>query len=321
MNKAITGFILFLAFHCSIVRADFNKGMEFVQQARWYDAEQEFRPEAEAGNADAMYWLGRSLEFQDYQKGLTAGEWFYKSAELGNPWAMYSLQDDTNCDFFGWPCDRMNWKDKQIEIWREKAAKGDGLAEYALASYDLGWKGYIPVVRKKERNRRLTKALEFGASYAAITLNTELIDGRGYKTAPKKVREEGLKYLKIAANQSYAPAMTDIVDYSDLLDEGESKVWLYKALTLGYPSAPYLLIYAYDEGEYGFAKDKEQAYYFSKVLSGWGGKFAREDYYSNDDGKIGENLTREKKIELDKKAEEWLATHTVNHFYNEVNLF
>ncbi|MFC1503350.1 hypothetical protein ACFL53_03230 [Pseudomonadota bacterium] len=97
----LTHVILINAVLCSYSYANFEQGMEYVQQARWYDAEQEFRPEAEAGNPDAMHWLGRSLEYQNFQKGLTAGEWFYKSAELGNPWAMYSLQDNTNCDFFG----------------------------------------------------------------------------------------------------------------------------------------------------------------------------------------------------------------------------
>ncbi|WP_146155048.1 sel1 repeat family protein [Photobacterium lipolyticum] len=279
----------------SYSHASFEQGMKYVQQARWDDAEQQFRAEAEAGNADAMYWLGRSLEFQDFQKGLTAGEWFYKSAELGNPWAMYSLQDNTNCDFFGWPCDRKDWKEIQIEIWRDMAAKGDGLAEYALASYDLGWKGYIPFVRKKKRIRRLTKALDMGYNYSAMTIYGIILGNYGYDTAPQYLRKESINYLLIAAKNGYAPAMTALSGYSDIIGHKETKKWLYKSLDLGYPDSPYLLSHYYNDGTDGFKQNSEQAYYYAKINVGLGGEDASRSYSAVQDGRIGGDLTIEKK--------------------------
>ncbi|MGF1760036.1 hypothetical protein L4D76_19280, partial [Photobacterium sagamiensis] len=245
---------------------------------------------------DAMYWLGRSLEFQDFQKGLTAGEWFYKSAELGNPWAMTSLRDKTNCEFFGWPCKRTNWSEKRLEIWRDMTAKGDGRAEYYLSHYDLGWRGYIPFVRKKEKIRRMVRALDMGEGYAAITLNEIVLGNYGYDTAPKQLREESAKYLLIAANNGYAPAMSDLTSYADIIGYKETKEWLYKALNLGYPAAAFLLMINYDEGRYGSTKDKEKAYYYTRILTAFGGRYSNSSYISRDGGYIQDYLSIEKKL-------------------------
>ncbi|MGF1761743.1 hypothetical protein L4D76_28435, partial [Photobacterium sagamiensis] len=250
---------------------------------------------AEAGNPDAMYWLGRSLEFQDFQKGLTAGEWFYKSAELGNPWAMTSLRDKTNCEFFGWPCKRTNWSEKRLEIWRDMAAKGDGLAEYALATYDLGWKGYIPFVRKNEKIRRLTKALEMGEGTAAIKLNGLLLGNHGYDTAPKNIREECAKILSIAAENGYARAMTAVASYSDIIGYEATKNWLYKSLELGYPVAAFSLANIYDEGGNGLEKDSEQAYYYAVISTRVGDLYGSSLSFALESGGIGGDLTKEKK--------------------------
>ncbi|MFC1503349.1 hypothetical protein ACFL53_03225 [Pseudomonadota bacterium] len=175
------------------------------------------------------------------------------------------------------------------------AAKGDGLAEYALASYDLGWKGYIPFVRKKERLRRLKKALEMGYNYSAITINGMLLREHGYDTAPQHLREESVKYLLIAAKNGYAPAMTDLAGYSDIIGHEATKKWLYMAFELGYPAAAFSLANILDEGSNGFEKNSEQAYYHALISTRIGDLYGSSLSSSLEDGRIGGDLTEEKK--------------------------
>ncbi len=294
MRKSLLFIILLL--NTPLALASFEQGMAHVQLGEFAKAEPFLLAEAEKGNRDAMYWLGFALQKQSFEKGVQAGGWYYKAAELGDPWAIAVLANKNTCSFMGWHCLLgKEWRAKQHNAWKEMAANGDGNAEYILATYDFGWKEYFLFLRPYERVRRLKKAVEMGSGRAAYALAGEI----GAK--------ESVKYLLIAANNGYVPAMSILRGYHEVLGDDVVLYWLHKALEAGSKDAASGLKFAYYEGSYGLPKDDELQYYYCRIYSGLGQRGCTF---------MSPRLPDDVRNRIRKQANEWLATHPKNHFYD-----
>ncbi|MBF4242576.1 sel1 repeat family protein, partial [Vibrio anguillarum] len=200
-----------------------------------------------------------------------AGQTFLQAAEMGDPWAMGVLGDvniyaNNPCKFLGWPCDQ-KWLAKAQQGWKVLAENGNGKAEFAYSSTSRDWWEYIPFYRQSRYQEIAIRGTSNG----------------GYRFLDHNIYwdsfEDKLPYLKLAANQGYAPAMVSLY-YTQLYDgdiEGALK-WINKAIQLGYPAAARVLFLAYDLGK----KDKQgnqvirpnpqKAYYYNKLSGALGGE-------------------------------------------------
>ncbi|OEE74295.1 hypothetical protein [Vibrio genomosp. F6] len=287
-----------------ICHASLEQAMALVQQGKFAQAEPFLYAEANAGNRDAMYWLGFTLQQQNFLKGVEAGAWYYKSAELGDPWAMAKMSHKRICNFLDWNCPTgkkaKEWGKIQRAAWEKMAANGDGNAQQALAYSGYGWKDYFAFLRLHEKVRRLKKAVKMGPSPASKALADVLED-----------KQEIIKYHLIAANNGYVPAMTVLAGYEKVLDHEVILHWLHTALELGSSDAALLLKHGYYEGSYGLPKDDEKQYYYSLLYTGLG---TNSGFFMG--GYLEDKLTPEQIERIEKQAAEWLTTHPKNFFYD-----
>lgn len=75
-------------------RADFSAGLAAYERGDGKAALAQWRPQANAGDAEAQYYLGRLYfyEFKDIRRNYrTAARWFRKAAEQGHAAAQYKL--------------------------------------------------------------------------------------------------------------------------------------------------------------------------------------------------------------------------------------
>ncbi|MGF1727661.1 sel1 repeat family protein [Photobacterium nomapromontoriensis] len=230
-----------------------EQGIRLYNQSEFKQAKAILQAEAGKGSAAATYWLG----ITQYESGerFEAGDTFLKAANMGDPWAMDLLVPGGNspCDYLGWPCNEA-WHEKAMAGWEKLAEQGSGKAKYAM--YDKGdnWWQYIPFYRQKVRNE----------------IHADIIQHKGYgifKNGAKWDSREKKKYLIMAAEEGYAPAMISLFYSAELIGREKANEWLFKSLELGYHRAAVNLYYSYKNGTEGFPQDYVMAYYYHRLTT------------------------------------------------------
>ncbi|MGF1727854.1 sel1 repeat family protein [Photobacterium nomapromontoriensis] len=243
----------------SIDQTAIQQGIHLYNQAKIKQAKAVFQAEADKGSAAATYWLGVTQYESDER--FEAGDSFYKAAKMGNPWAMDLLVPGGNspCDYLGWPCDEA-WHEKAMAGWAKLGVEGDGKAKYAMHVKGDKWWEYIPFYRQKVRNE-IYKDLMQHKGYGILN------DGAFWDTTEQRVN-----YLKMAAEDGYAPAMFKLYFRADMIGREEAHKWIFKALELGYHRAAKSLSYAYENGTRGFPQNYVMAYYYHRLTTALGGE-------------------------------------------------
>ncbi|WP_346763721.1 hypothetical protein [Vibrio sp. Hep-1b-8] len=118
---------------------------------------------------------------------------------MGDPWAMgvlsgYEYYVNNPCGYLGWPCDD-KWYQLAVDGWKKEAETGNGKALLQLQFFTNQWRNYVPVLGRYLIDKKYIEALTLGGLNASYYLTR-------FSDVP---REEKIKYLKIAANQGYAP--------------------------------------------------------------------------------------------------------------------
>ncbi|MGF1727855.1 tetratricopeptide repeat protein [Photobacterium nomapromontoriensis] len=301
----------------SIDQTAIQQGIRLYNQSEFKQAKALLQVEADKGSATATYWLG----ITKYESGerFEAGDSFLQAAKMGNPWAMDLLVPGGNspCDYLGWPCDEA-WHEKAMAGWAKLAAKGDGKAKYAMYEKGDNWWQYIPFYRQKVRNE----------------IHTDIIQYKGYgifKNGAKWDSREKKKYLIMAAEEGYAPAMLSLYYSVDMISREKANEWLFKALELGYSEAAKSLSYAYEKGTRGFPQDYIKAYYHHRLTTALGGRTVGsptvKNFLLNEWGGVLEDeagnvvyeilVTPEQQAEMDKKVEEFIQRVKPNRFLDE----
>ena len=203
-----------------------ERGIRLVNQRKSWKAKIILKSESLKENADAQFWLGVALYRSN--EHFIAGDAFLKSANLGNPWAMAVLGGGRDniiyqaspCGYLGWGCDK-KWNDKAIKIWEGLAEQGDPDALYAYTLTKKEWFDYVPFYRYKRFLVRVEQAIPNGGGY-------EFLEHFSWDI------EDKVKYIKIAANQGYAPAMRRLFLYERGKGGKNAEQWADKAIKLGY---------------------------------------------------------------------------------------
>ncbi|EOI6461075.1 sel1 repeat family protein, partial [Vibrio cholerae] len=220
---------------------------------------------------------------------------------------------------------------KAKQGWKVLAEDGDGKAAFALKINQREWWEYIPFYRQSRYQEIVSKAIPNGG-YRFLDYNTYWDSF-----------EDKLPYLKLAANQGYAPAMVSLY-YTELYDgnfEGALK-WINKAIQLGYSTAAKALFLAYDlgkedkQGNQVIRPNPKKAYYYNKLSGALGGEEETSSIVSTRLIKDGspvsdENgepvfeilVTEQEQAEMDKQVAEFVKDIKPNLFLDEtsINLF
>ncbi|PSJ20681.1 sel1 repeat family protein [Halomonas sp. ND22Bw] len=186
------------------------------------DAIPKLQPAAEAGDVEAMYYLGESHRITHMGMTRDALEWYLKAAEQGEPYAMLRLWGGGACvagDYC--PEDAEGWREKARDEQLPLAEEGD--AEAMLALYYI----YGALDDSDEGNEWLEKAAEAGNPEAQDRLVKMIQDGYGFYWSDGRRLEAAETLARDAANQGYVPAMLTLSGV--LSDKGEAEEsWEWK---------------------------------------------------------------------------------------------
>ncbi|ENM5835459.1 sel1 repeat family protein [Vibrio metoecus] len=311
-----------------------EQGIRLFNQKEYQQAQQIFQQQSDAGSAYATFWLGVT-QYKNRQH-FEAGETFLKAAEMGDPWAMGVLGDvnlyaNNPCKFLGWPCDE-KWLTKAKQGWKTLAENGNGKAEFAYSSTTRDWWEYIPFYRQSRYQEIAIRGTRNG----------------GYRFLDHNIywdsSEAKLPYLKLAANQGYAPAMETLYYRMNTIGYDDAMKWINKAIELGYAEAARTLYLAYRTGEKDrngnviLQPDPKKAYFYNRLTGALGGeeKLARlitqEPVHDKDGIPLADEngdpvfdilVTEQEQAEMDKQVAEFVKDIKPNLFLDEtsINLF
>ncbi|EGQ8442977.1 sel1 repeat family protein [Vibrio cholerae] len=333
MKKIIV--ICLMLLHSAVwANAPIEQGIRLFNQKEYQQAQQIFQQQSDAGSAYATFWLGVT-QYKNRQH-FEAGQTFLQAAEMGDPWAMNVLGDKyiyafNPCRFLGWPCDD-KWNDKAFRVWKKQADEGNGNAILALRITQSYFWELIPFYRSYNSEKIFFDAFQKGSNHAILKMGGWVSD------------DKYTYYLKLAANQGYAPAMVSLY-YTELYGsnvEGALK-WINQAIQLGYPAAARSLYYAYSQGEKDgsgkliIQKDVKKAYFYNRVSGALGGeqqenisithkmrvKDGRPMTTENGEPVFEILVTEQEQAEMDKQVAEFVKDIKPNLFLDEtsINLF
>ncbi|NIY84071.1 sel1 repeat family protein [Vibrio hepatarius] len=307
-----------------------EQGILLFNQKEYQEAEEILQQQSNDGSAYATFWLG-VVQYKN-RKHFQAGETFLKAAQMGDPWAMGVLAGDTlnansPCNYLGWPCDS-KWEDKAFDGWREQADNGNGKAILALRVKKSYLWELIPFYRSYHSETIFYDAFRKGSNHAILKMS-------GWVSEEKYVR-----YLKLAAEQGYAPAMETLYYHMNTIGLDESMKWINKAIRLGYPEAARTLYLSYSLGEKDsngnvvIQSDPKKAYYYNRLSGALGGEESDNGTIvhrraienglpisdQNGDPVFEILVTEQEQAEMDKQVAEFVKDIKPNMFLDETSI-
>ncbi|CEP35148.1 Putative uncharacterized protein [Halomonas sp. R57-5] len=250
---------------------------------------------AEAGDIDAMFYLGKASHSQ---------EWYYRAAQQGELYSMLLLHDACEKQQLC-PDDGDDWVEAAIADALPLAEAGNTNAMFAL--YPLyATRGY-----DAEPQYWLEKAAEAGNVEAQFKLAGRVRDGRaGYPDDTERLNAAEQLYRR-AAEAGYPRAMSSLARF--LHDQGhddEAWQWMVRASEAGHINARQWLAYCYiepDEEKNGMCQTERNP------AKGWAILLAVNEeapniHIENALSYFGDSdeITPEQREEGERMMEEWL---------------
>ena len=197
------------------IQAAKDEGMRLYNIGHSTDAMPYLRQAAEAGDVEAMYYMGESERRQN-MLGMTteAMEWYLKAAEQGDPYSMLHLFRGGAC-IAGDRCpeDSEGWREQALKITLPKAEEGDPEAMLALFyiysnldSPRVTW-FYNLLGIPTRASKWLKRAAEAGLAEAQTTWGRHIMSRQGWYFTESRRLEAVESWLGRAAEQGYVPAM------------------------------------------------------------------------------------------------------------------
>nr|WP_225884868.1 tetratricopeptide repeat protein [Halomonas elongata] len=184
------------------VQAAKDEGMRLWGQHEWIKMQPYLEKAAEAGDVEAMYYLGEATRLLG--RGLTeeAMDWYLKAAEQGDPYAMLRLFEGGAC-IAGDECpeDAEGWREKALAETLPRAEAGD--TDAMLALYHV----YRLMDDRGEGVDWLEKAAKAGNPEAQTRLGMNIRGGQGWYFLESRRLEAAEEWFRKAAEQGYVPAM------------------------------------------------------------------------------------------------------------------
>ncbi|WP_459382099.1 tetratricopeptide repeat protein [Bisbaumannia salifodinae] len=257
------------------------------------------RQAAEAGDVEAMYYMGEA-ERRQQMMGLTraAMEWYLKAAAEGDAYSMLQL-------FRGGACtagDRCpegfeDWHHAALAITQPQAEAGD--PDAMLAMYHIQ--------RMFEASRRagewLERAAEAGQPEAQTLLGRQILSGRGWYLTNSRRLGAAEEWLRQAAEQGYVPAMNELASVLANLERYEDAWhWYVQASDNGHINGRQWLGNCYMEPERDSICQVDQ-----DLVKGWAIYYAIDQEVDGTSSKRSLQLRRELISDAERREAEELA--------------
>jgi TPR repeat protein len=277
-----------------------ERGMTLYNQLK--PAKKDLRIAAEAGDAEAQFYLGEELRHKNGYMTPEAQKWFETSAAQGNVYSMIRLGNNNktglckkmgNCGGDSEPFDRLHeaWK-----VSKDRIAAGDLEATYLmyLVTYDLDV---------------LKKSAEAGYPFAQYLLARKYSNGEGSFWLPWQRSKEILRWYKEAAENGDPKAMVDyaVTVYENHGDLAVVRHWIEQAAKTGLENgiAHLAAEYAHSPSYFDFPLDRVKAYGLTSLLLVLDGGEGTLKFTKKELAKIASQMTPEQ-IEQGKTfAKEW----------------
>ncbi|MNE10389.1 hypothetical protein D3C80_1031040 [compost metagenome] len=270
-------------------------------------AEKELRIAAEAGDAEAQFYLGENLRHKNRHMTAEAQKWLEASANQGNLYAMVRLSRNGHglCTVIGNCANGQKgpkeWLEEAYQLANAKATEGD-----AEAMYILYW---ITV----DDLPFLVKSAEAGFPLAQYWLAKSYANGDGFFWLPWRRSQEVERWYKAAAENGHPKAMIEyaIIIYEDRGDMAVVRHWIEEAAKTGYQNGVAHLAAesAHLRTYFEFPFDLVKAYGLSSLLLVLDGGGDTLRFTERDLVKISAQMTPEQ-IEQGKAfAVEWQAAN------------
>jgi TPR repeat protein len=280
---------------------------------QYKNAQFELRIAAEAGDAEAQFYLAEELRKEKQFITAEAKKWYEASAAQGDYYSMFQLATAG-----GDLCAVANkcpsgiksagdWLELLIKTAEPRAMKGDAEAMAIMynAKSDLTW---------------LEKSAEAGYAPAQWLLANRYSEGEGSFLLPWNRKSAEEKWLKASSEGGYPKAMIEYI--SILYERGDMegvRHWLEIAAKTGYQDAvsSYGAYLSHTPDKVGYPIDLIKGYALVSLLKELDGGGNVQAYVEGRLPLISEKMTPEQITEANHFAKEWKATHPPLSFYPE----
>ncbi|WP_369335835.1 tetratricopeptide repeat protein [Halomonas sp. ND22Bw] len=230
------------------------------------DAIPKLEPAAEAGDVEAMYYLGESHRITHMGMTRDALDWYLKAAEHRDPYAMLRLFQGGACvagDYC--PEDADGWREQALAETLPKAEAGD--TDAMLALYHI----YRLMDDSGEGVEWLEKAADAGNPEAQTRLGMNIRGGQGWYFLESRRLEAAEEWFRRAADQGYVPAMSDLAGVLEKQEEFEKAwEWTVKASDNGHTEERFGVGWCYlNPEELNSEPDAERCQNEQDVVLGW----------------------------------------------------
>jgi uncharacterized protein len=260
-------------------------------------------PAAEAGDAEAMYYLGEIHRLRHMGMTREALAWYQRAAEQGDPYAMLRLDEGGACRL-GDVCPEGgdDWRQAALEVTLPKAEEGDPGAMGVL--FDV----YNTLGQPEETVSWLERASEAGHVESQYRMGHLIHDGYGDYPDETQRREEAEAWYRRAAEGGYPPAMNRL---SALLSQKgeyeEAWEWIVRASDAGHMNGRLTVGWCLFDPE-----TEERCQTDQDGVKAWAISHAVVEETDNRTAKelledYQDQLTTEQRQEAETLAEEWLA--------------
>lgn len=272
-------------------------------------------PAAQAGDAEAMYYLAEVHRLRNMGLTTEAMEWYLQAAEHGDPYAMLRLFQGGAC-IAGDRCPEGSegWREQALAITLPKAEDGDPEAMLAmyyiysnLDSPRVTW-FYNLLGIPTRASKWLKRAAEAGLAEAQTTWGRHIMGRQGWYFTESRRLEAAESWLRRAAEHGYVPAMDKL---GQVLREqenySEAMRWYIAASEQGHIDGRMWLAGCYiDPDEHPVCKDIEQ-----DRVKGWAIYYAINQEANSSTSERSLRLRRDllsadERREGGELAEEWL---------------
>ncbi|MBW6393520.1 tetratricopeptide repeat protein [Billgrantia antri] len=212
------------------VQAAKEEGLRLWGISEWIEMQPYLEQAADAGDVEAMYYLGEATRLLDRGLSQRAMAWYLQAAEQGDPYAMLRLFQGGACTAGNrCPDGFEDWHHAALNITQPLAEAGDPDAMLAM----------FHIYRMFEESRRasdwLERAAEAGQPEAQTILGNQILDGRGWYLTNGRRLSAAESWFRKGAEQGHVPAMSGLARVlNEKKDYSSSWDWLVKAAEAGH---------------------------------------------------------------------------------------
>ena len=279
-----------------------EEGMRLWELHEWIELQPYLETAAEAGDVEAMYYLGEANRLLDRGMSREAIDWYHRAALGGDPYAMLRLNWGMICELADiCPKDHDSWVEKALEQELPRAEEGNPKAMLALYSI------YVALDDVEEGRTWLRNSAKAGHPQAQ-DLWASRIQERSDEWPPALEDVKAAEpWFRKAAEQGYAPAMDNLAgNLWHQEDGGSAWKWVVRGSEHGYVNnrVVYGICHLKPDDWEDCPKDNDP-------IKGWAVLHAAYKETRNDDARwyleeFSNLLTDEEIAEAEKLAEDWL---------------